>query len=93
LPLTFRDKTLHIYPLFLHLILNRMRRRSKRLTVEGTGEEGGCVGEPPPSRGVGGRGGGSVGAARKRTSQGTAREAPLARRRGGRAPCFFCRRA
>ena len=42
----------------LHLILKRMRRRSKRLAGAGRGDEGGGGGGPPPSGGGDGRGGG-----------------------------------
>jgi hypothetical protein len=53
-----------------HPILKRMRRRSKRLADVGSSDAE-CGAGPPPSGGDRGRGGGSVGAARSRTSQGT----------------------
>jgi len=64
---------MHHYKRISHLILKRIRRRSKRPAGAGSGDEGEGIGEPPPSGGDGGRGGGSVGAARSRTSHGTGR--------------------
>ena len=56
-----------------HLILNRIRRRSKRLAGAGSGDAEAAAGLGGFGPSGSGRGGGSLGAAFARTSHGTGR--------------------